>query len=214
MADTATQTIELQAKLTLSRGTTQTTRTLTVQNPDYEGTDFRANMATLRDELTNGSLSAVVQPASWRDDDPLSPPYTTDDVEFTLVQTTKTVYDLDATPTAPDFTLTPGGYSAVANLNEFFNQGEAIHLTTDSGYSNFTFTEVYLPNQDYSIGLTAAGNGWDITVETPSSGEIEGLDEAGGEQVTVFTLQLTGAEGRTTTKTFTAPNWTPRVKET
>ena len=207
MADTATQTIELQAKLTLSRGTTQTTRTLTVQNPDYEGTDFRANMATLRDELTNGSLSAVVQPASWRDDDPLSPPYTTDNVEFRLV------YDLDSTPTAPNFTLTPGGYSSVTDLARFFNNGQTIHVDSDSGYTNYEFTELYTPNSKYSVGMTAAsGGGMDITVQIPSSG-IEVINPVeGGETATVFTLQLTGAEGLTTTKTFTAPNWTPRVQ--
>lgn len=214
MADTVTNTIELQAKLTLSQGTAQTTRTLTVQNPDYEGTDFRANMSNLRDELMSGGLSMLVQPANWRDGDPLSPPYTTDDVEFTLVETTKTTYDFSSTPTAPDFTLTPGGYSSVAQLVQFFNNGATIHVTTDSGYSNFTFTELYLPRNDYSIGMSAEGDGWDIVIDVPSSGGIETIDQVeGGEQVTVFKLQLTGAEGQTTTKTFTAPNWTPRIKD-
>lgn len=212
MADTTTQTVELQVKATLRQGNAQTTRTLTVANPDVDGTDFRANMSALSAELMTGSLSGVLQPSNWRDGDPLTPPYSTEGVEFALVETTKTTYDIDGTSPAPTFTLTPGGYSSIGEVSQFFNNGAAITVTSDSG-SNYDFTELYVPSTNYEVRMTAAtGGGMEITIDHPSSIEAIYAAET-SEQVTVFTLKLTGEDGQTTTQTFTAPKWTPRVQK-
>lgn len=92
-----TDDIQVRVKLTDPNEPEQyTTRTLTVTDTSTASTvDLLESMRSLRTELTTGSLSGVVQAASFRDDDVTQEPWDTTDVEFVRVQTTKTIYDLD-----------------------------------------------------------------------------------------------------------------------
>lgn len=95
MADTFKEINELRVRVTLQNGTAETTRTLTVNNPKTYSAQLQQQMKTFRDKLMTGSLSGVIQPANWRDNDDISTPYTTTNVEFSTFTSTEVFHDLD-----------------------------------------------------------------------------------------------------------------------
>lgn len=94
MADTYSESNELQVKLTLQQGTSTTTRTFAIPDPDVTDGNFRDGLDDLKTALTTGGLSGLIQPANWRDAGDAAP-YDTIDVEFTQVITQKTQFDIN-----------------------------------------------------------------------------------------------------------------------
>lgn len=167
MADTVKQTDELRIKCTLRNGAAQTTRTLTVNSPKVYNDTERQRMIDFRDKLMTGSLSGVIQPASWRDDDEEMTPYETAAVEFSTFTSTEITHDLDSGVQPTKGTLT------IAGDDYTFYKGEAaVTVTADENFVNPDIVQVSGVKPTASIDVSVNRTGtrtWTIKYSNYSS---------------------------------------------
>lgn len=206
MADTVKQVNELRVKCTLRQGTAQTTRTLSVSNPKPYDAEQIERMKAFRDKLLTGSLSGVVQPASWRDDGDMEP-FETAAVEFSSFTSTEVFHDLDEELEPLNVTFSPASYS-----DGQFVMGESTATVNVEGEGNFEITdyEIWGANTDQSVTISGLTIKIDNDPQSPPSISVTEGESLPAAVVTVADV----VTGRTGTATLSNVSWTPRVKLT
>lgn len=219
MADTVKQIDELRIKCTLRQGATQTTRTLTVSNPkEYNATE-QQRMIDFRNKLMTGSLSGVIQPASWRDGTEEAggfEPYETAEVEFSTFTSTEIVRDLNAEPEPLTLTWSPA--SIASSQVSSYNQGSlTVTLTADNGgdTANYSISDVTCYGSGNAQTLSIAG-GFDepYTFKLINNGETTPIEiQSTDEPIDLIALTVTDAvTGRRATTTLKSTAFTPKVE--
>lgn len=210
MADTVKQTDELRIKCTLRQGATQTTRTLTVSNPKTYNATEQQRMVDFREKLMSGSLSGIVQPASWRDGTEEAggfEPYETAEVEFSTFSSTEIFHDLEAEPEPLTLSWSPAEISS-SQVSSYLRGNTTVTLTADNGEStaNYSFSNVTCYGAEAGQTLSIGG-GYNepytfkmLLEEGASPPQVEVFDPVQTANFIVITVTdaVTGRQGTTT----------------
>lgn len=216
MSDTTSTTTELQVKCILQDSDGElTSRTLTVDDPNLSNPNIRNSMLNLKQDLVYGDLAKMIQRANWRDTNGDERALNTVDVEFTVVETTKTKIDI-ADETAFDEFQTR---TAAARASEYTEQEslylgalyspmlEAKSVTIELGLANVTDFQLItyggIPGRGYyKLYLTSLTG----TIATEGTDTVTGTLRAydgDGNVIATQTLTITDATaGTVVTKTL------------
>lgn len=177
-------------------------------------------MIDFREKLTTGSLSGVIQPASWRDGTEEAggfDPYETAEVEFSTFSSTEIFHDLEAGPEPLTLSWSPSEIAS-NQISSYVRGNTTVTLTADNGESTSNYSISNLICYGAETGQTLSiGGGFNepytfkiLLEEGASPPQIEISEPV--EQANLIVATVTDAvTGRQGTATLTGANFSPKV---